>query len=231
LSKDDRQLLAKECLDKASQAIFRFSKGQKIDWRTPEMLSAMASLMSKARRYEDAKLAYDELIEHYRPLRKALLSLDSSQDLWSYFAIYPENARRSWILIDGIPPSLSSGLLEVKDIIALRDRIEASGKKLRDIEEEVIGKSAVLEVLEKARANQLALETAYRKMVIEKQAAIKKELAHRFGSFLAEAEYERADTVLAHMRDIEKQLDVVQEFNREANDQFNSELKEEGGGS
>lgn len=232
LSVEDRNLLAKDNLDKALDAIFNFSKWQKIDWRNYELLSMMASLMVKARRYQDAKLAYDELIEHYRPIRIALRDPASSPNLWSYFAVNGHGKNRSWILIDGVPPSLFEGIADVKEIIALRDRIEASASRLRQIEEEknLLGKSFDQNI-ERARINQRALETAYREAVLQKQHDIKKQLALRLDNFLAEAEYGRAEAAIAYMRDIETQLGAIQEFNRENNNYFNAELKKQRGDS
>lgn len=227
-----RELVEKEAILSASRAIGRFRKAHEIDWQRPELLTLMASVLVETKRYEDARIAYDELIGHFRPIEEALVGPknDHSQ-IWPYFALdYDRKPRpdRRTSLIAGVPESLIKRLPDVKELLLMRARIEESGRQLRALETRAVRLDLVNSkaLLARVRQNQQKIERAYDKVVIRKQTEISHEVANILNRSLAEAEFKRAELVLREMGDLKKKLDVVQDFQSEQNDQFEKSLKE-----
>jgi tetratricopeptide (TPR) repeat protein len=212
-----RESIERASLDTAIRVLDRFRKEHEINQQHPEILSLMASLMLETKRYADARVAYDKLIEHYRPIRHMLNTINDAQnEIWPYFAIdYRQQlgTTHRMSLVAGMPSSLLRGLSEIKEIISLRDRIEESGKKLELLEEASTLEAAKNNLnLEQVRAKQHTIENAYRVMVISKQSDLKQKVSHIIDNFLAEAEFKRAFLVVAEMRDKKEQLKVIRDF-------------------
>jgi hypothetical protein len=134
-------------------------------------------------------------------------------------------------MITGVPSHMVKDVPDVKEILLLRDNIEADEMKLRKLEEDVVSLSAHDESVRKARAHQTAIINAYNSMVIKKQNRFKKVIADRINDILAEAEFTRAELVVVEMGDLKKQQNAVHDFQSQKIDEFESSLKklDEGG--
>jgi len=231
MAPEKREALAKSSLESAGEAIFRYRKKKDVTIETPELFLAMAETMVKDRRYDDARLAYDKLIHHFRPIRASLLSAVGSQELWPYFAVdYRRDERKtssSLELFQGLPWSLVRELSLVSPIITMRDRIEESGKKLMALERDarIIGVSPDALSLTKMRAAQIENEQNYRTMALSVQKELSAKVASILASFLSQAEFNRAELVSLQMRDLAKQRQTIHDFTTRNIDVFDEQLK------
>lgn len=233
-----RQIVESASITSALKAIERFRKTHEIDWHRPELLTVMASLYVESKRYEEARLAYQELIGHYRPIYDSLLADEGEAGVWPYFALdidRDQRTTRKISMISGVPDSLLKNLPEVTKILTLRERIEDGGKKLRDMEERAQNlqlNGAPSTLLAQARARQDAIAAAYNGMVIKKQKALKKSVANVLNRNVAEAEFKRADLVMRKMQDFKKQQRAIHDYQTKKLDAFERSVKEpDAGGS
>lgn len=232
-----RDIAYDRAIGSAYDALQRFRKVREISFSKPELLALMAHVMVESKRYDEARVAYGELIDHYRPLQKSLA--DGSiytNEIWPYFAIDYLRApsRKSYLpMIGGIPDSLVNNLADLDTILALRDRIEESGRKLRDLDGEIRrrGTKSNSKALSIARANQQKIQSAYQKMVIKKQKEFRSTMASRLNTMLAEAEYKRGDLALREIQGLKKQMGAARDFQANAIRSFEDKLKkiDEGG--
>lgn len=230
-----RKVFEAQAIQAALKSITRYRKASEIDWRKPELLTLMARLYVESKRYDDARLAYQELIGHYRPLYDDFKNEAADEKVWAYFSLdfaREQHKAKKFTMLPGVPDVLVRGLPDVEEILSLRDRIEANQQKLSEQWElsSVLGGSERA-AIDDARATQLALVIAYNEMVIKKQRKIKKAVADILNRSLAEAEFKRAELVVLELQDLKKQQDAVHSYQSEKLDAFSDELKklEEGG--
>lgn len=229
-----RSLVESEAINTALATIARYRKSYEIDWRKPELLTLMAQLYVEARRYDDARLAYEELIRHYRRIYDELTNDEKDTKVWSYFTLNVERDKhkaRPHVMVVGVPETLVRDIPEVKEILSLRDSIESGERKLVSLEEQASLQKISQEVLATARARQNGLANAYNAMVIKKQKRFKEVIAANVNRSLAEAEFKRAELVVIERSDLKKQQSVVHDFQSEKIEAFESDLKklDEGG--
>jgi hypothetical protein len=187
----------------------------------------MAWLMVEAKRYDDARLAFEKLFNHYHPLRESLLH-QHIKEIWPGFALNFDTKKTTHQnIIPGVPSSFTGDLLLVKAIISLRDRIEKSHAQVSEIEEmmHAQGKNQEDDWLIKIKNLQEALEYGYYEMVVKQQEEIARKIAIAINHTMAEAEYLRAGLVQLEMSDLEKQVSAVQKFQTEKLDAFFEKLK------
>jgi tetratricopeptide (TPR) repeat protein len=231
-----RDTVETQALELASHAIERYRRSHEIDWRKPELLTLMTSLYVVARRYDEARLAYDELSDHYRPIEAALRSKENNEEVWYYFSLdfNRKGQPHRYSMIAGVPDSLIRDIPQRNEILRLRDEIEKNEKTLRELE----ASTRLLNISENkelvaARARQDGIVNAYEKMVVNKQRKIGEQVANIVNKSLAEADFKRAELVLTEMRDLKKWHATVSDFQSEKIELFEENVKklDEGGSS
>lgn len=229
-----RQFIETEAINAALAALMRYRKAHEIDWRKPELLTLMATLFGKAKRYEEAQLAYKELIDHYRPIQSALLAKENADRVWYYFALdFNRDKPNNYSMLAGVPDFLLKNIPQIKKILQVRDGIEATEKALRDLESRAVALKLSKELLVKARTDQNAIINAYQRMVIKQQQKIAQQAAVIINDSLAEAEFMRGKLALLEINDLQKQKAALQDFQSDKIEMFEDSLKklDEGGSS
>lgn len=212
-----RQLTYEKALDSALAAVKRFQKLYQVDWRMPKLSALMADLLVKSKRYEEAKVAYDKLFEHYDAVREKL----KTDELWSTLSLSSDTPG---LIFEDVPAEIMSSN-EAKDLFLLRTRLLDSQESIKRLEELSKINGINSPALKKAWSLQKSLEESYRLLALEKQKGLSEKLIARLNRELTEAEFKRAQMVLAQNRDIEKQLRVVEEYQAKKTRLFESSLK------
>src|SRR5579871_1492286 len=224
-----RHEIGRQLEKSATKAIARFQKENKISWETPKLLSLIGLFLTKVRRYGDARFAYDELINHYRPIRGELQTAEKQNKIWPFFAInYDRNKNMQLTsLLNGVPNALLLGRSATNDVLALRDRIEESYQTIRQLEQQsrFLGDVLDANVIAEAKATQTDLEKIYRELAIAKQQEIATRAVRAIDGILSEAEFRRANLVSAEMNDVRRKLNVIQDFTTNNIDLFDAQLK------
>jgi tetratricopeptide (TPR) repeat protein len=223
-----RGLVEKAAIESAQKAVERFRKTHEISWQNPDLLTQIASLLVLARRYDDARLLLAELTDHFRPIHALLLAETKQEALWPCFALdFERDGSPLPTLLKGVPNSMVKGLGEIQEIMALRDRIELSHKKLHELLEAAsLAGVSNIDFLNQASLTQTALEASYVSMALEEQAKIGVKVASLINQSLAEAEFLRARLVQQQMANLEKQVGVVQQFQNDKIELFEHKLNE-----
>ena len=223
-----RRLIESAAIAKALESITRYRKVHEIDWRSPELLTLMARLLVEAKRYSDARIAYQELIDHYRAIYTSLAAKNAEREVWPFFALDFERdlgKSRTVAMIPGVAAHLVKDVPDVKDILLLRDNVEADELKLRKLEERATNFAVRDDAILAARAKQTAIINSYNAMVVKKQNRFKEVIADQINRSLAEAEFRRAELVVIEMGDLKKQQGAVHDFQGQKIDEIESSLK------
>ncbi len=218
-----KQTVQSDALQKALDSVMRYRKVHEIDWHKPELLTLMSWLYVQTKRYADGRLAYDKLIGHYRPIYDELSKEATDNQVWPFFALDFERdllAPRNIAMIEGVPAVLMKNVPAIDEIKAMRNKIEADEKKLRNLESRAQEVASGLPQLQRDRAQQTAIVDAYNAMVQKKQLRIRKEIANNINQCLAEADFDRAALVVHEMRDLKKQQNVVHDFQTKKIEEF-----------
>jgi tetratricopeptide (TPR) repeat protein len=226
LSEPRRKRVEALAIQRAMAAIDRYRKVTEIDWRKPELHTLMSFLLVKSGRYDEARLAYAELIEHYRPIYQRLMETEAENaSVWPYFKLDFEDRPSKKPLMADVPEALLKDIPELSVVVRLKHRIEESGRRLSLLLE---GSASLLDNqnLELAKANHKTIVKEYESLVKSEQNNINKISAEVINKTLAEAEYRRAELALLEMRDLKKQLDVAREFQTKKITDFEDELPE-----
>lgn len=228
-SLESRNHIEQNALSVALGAMERYRKSHEVGVKDPELMTLMASLLVRTRRYDEARIAFSELIDHYRPIEKKLrASAAHEKKLWPSFALN-ENRKPGSIdkdpLIQGVPAALLQGIPDVKKLLVLKDRIEENGRKLLRLNEESELAGRKNGPLLQAEAQQKGIIDAYKRVALAEQKELALKGADRIDKMLAEAEYKRAELILLQMRDMKKQDDVVREFQSKAIKQYEKDLE------
>ncbi len=221
-----RELSERSAINKALQVIERYRAVKEIDWNQPELHTLMAFLLVKSGRYQEARLAYAELIDHYRPIYQQLLGGAGNQanKIWPCFALdFSED-----YLVDGVPVELFKNIVNFGEVIKLKERLQDSGRRLKELElkarqwklSESMTRLAIV------RASHQEQVKAYEDMIIFSQEKIRSRAAEVINQTMAEAEYKRAELALLEMQDLKKQLDAAQNFQTKKIENFEETLKE-----
>lgn len=231
-----RSLVEAAAVESAQRAIARYRDVAEIDWRKPELLTVMASVFVESRRYDEARLAYEELINHFRPIQERLADTTTEYGMLPYFALdfaRSRSSRSSLSLVVGVPESMVHEMKDIKDILAVRRRIEEAEENLRVLEDraaELSQKS--IDQVHGQRMTQEAIVIAYNQMVMNKQKKISARIATMLNDTIAEAEFKRAELVISEMRDLKTQQKAITDYQSEKIDRFEKTLQEiDSGGS
>lgn len=198
----DRQYLAHKALGFALEVIKRYRDVKEIDTQNPELLIQMARLLTKTRRYQEAKLVLAQLIERYRTMLGEEKSFSDQH----------------------LPRILSEKLPDLSAVRALKNRLDADRAKIVEL------KDRGLE-LTKLQEQQQALESQYQQLMPLVQENIKKALTPFITKIIAEAEFRQGEIALHEMQDLRKQLDAVGKFQTEKFMNFEKNTAEIGGSS
>lgn len=221
-----REVIVRQSLESAVRAAENYQKLSPVDWHNPSLSVQIASLMVEVGRYEDARLMLDELVGHFRSLETKLVQAEQNNSLWNSLKLDFEQSRGEQALMWGIPDNWLKDLTSLKELLSARDKIELSHKVLEEqLEAAKSMKIASLDIFEKARRTQEALEDAYVRTAIKKQDKINKNIALIINKNMADAEYLRARLVERQMADIKKQIGAVQSFQDEKIELFEGMLK------
>jgi hypothetical protein len=229
-SEEARLNSEREAIAKALSVIERYRKVSEIDWRKPELHTLMAFIFVKNRRYNEARLAYAELIDHYRALYRSLVDTKAENaQVWPAFLLKTPAPNK--LANAALPDELLKTIPEVRTILHLKREIEEREQRLELFLEhaEVLAGTSELEL---AKANQESLVKGYEALVKIAQNNINKKSALLINTTLAEAEYRRGELSRLEMGDLKKQLDVNREFQSKKIDNFEKDLsKLDQGGS
>lgn len=207
-----REKIANEAVTVALAAISRFRKQHEITWQRSELLTLTAQVYVEVKRYEEARVMYEELINHCRPIYLALMADAPNEDIWPYFALDTNKERGA--IVRGLPDQWIKDLPEIAEIDEFRNHYLENEIKLRELEENA-GRSAKIPELIAARQRQADMAAAYKTMVIKNQPALRSAIAAIINDRLAEADFKRPELVVLEMKDLEKQEAVVHEFQNE----------------
>ena len=223
-----RRMEEKKALSEAGNAFARYRKVHEVTVKDPQLLTLMATLLVKTRRYDDAKIAFSELFHHYEPIAQELRTKEHEKKLWPYFSLNfardPGSVDKE-PLISGIPQAYVKQLPGLASLTKLKHRIEDQGQKLAELENKArfMGKNSV--ALEEAKKNHQAIVSAYEKIVLKQQKKLLKGSEEVIDKLLSEALFRRAELSLFYKRDLKKQENAVREFQRTTIEQFEQELK------
>ena len=214
---------------KASEAIERYRKVSEIDWRKPELLGVMAYAFVRERRYDEARIAYEELIGHYRPLVERLAD-EPQEKVWPVFEVDknrdPEHDYHDSIIF-GVPNAFFASIEEVSKLRSLRARIEHSARNLEALELQArrFDLQGMDAPLQEARTGQSALEDAFKASALELQKHIAAQVAKKINEAIAEADFRRGELAWFEMQDRKKEIDVVQKFQLRSLEEFDKNVK------
>lgn len=221
-----REVIVRQSLESALHAAEYYQKLSPVDWHNPSLSMQVAALMVEVARYEDARLLLDELVGHFRGLEAKLVPSGQEPAMWPSLRLNFDQSRSDDALLWGVPNDWLKNLASIKEILLARDKIELSHNVLEEqLEAAKTMKIAGFDAFEKARGTQAALEDAYVRMVMKKQAKINKNVAEIINTNMADAEYLRARLVERQMADIKKQIGAVQSFQDEKIELFEGMLK------
>lgn len=222
-SKSFRGEDAEKYLSQALAVIEGFRKNREVDWQNPELLGLMADLMVKAKRFDDAKVAYNNLFDHYQEIRDHVAKTD---ELWSGFDL--DRPTPEGVLLEGVPTDLLS-TKEAKELLQVKEKLRESEANLLELEQ-LFGDTKN-EALQKAKALHQQLSNDFLSLALAKQQELSQKLLAKLDTRLAEPAFKRAQLILVQMRDIKKQLGVVREFQSKQIGAFESSLKAIDGGA
>jgi hypothetical protein len=230
LSPAYQALLEDEAIATALSAIENFRKKREITWKNPELHTVMAFLFAKSKRYDEAEIAYAELINHYRGLNEKLTEALAPK-IWPYFALKSEKdlLKPSKVpIIESVPDHLLTGIIKEEGILAQKSRIESLARDLELMKEkiELLGLKDPQGLYARAEAQHKLIVDSYYDLVLERQMQIVPKARQIINTLLAEAEFRRGEIALLRMRELKKQIDVVRDFQTLEKERFEKNLAE-----
>lgn len=223
LSEATRQRITREAFGRASRAVERYRKNSKIDWQKPELHALMALLYVKSQRYDEGRVAYKELIEHYRPIYENLVETKDNETPWPIFALnFEQPGVPMKSLFSGVPDRLLKPIDEIQNLLSLKSSIEEKRRHLNKLLASGFDNSE----LEKAKNNQLIIEKKYENLVKARQKNINLLVAQGINEVIAQAEFRRAELAQSEMRDLKIQLEANRNFQTKKNNDFDKDLLE-----
>lgn len=199
----NKKIEEEKSLENASKLIGQFRKAQEIDSKNLNLLAVMAELLGKAKRYDEAHVAYDRLFEGYQEQKDEL----ASSELWQELRL---DAAKDLKIDKDVP----------KELLDLRRRLQESRQQILELKEQ--GQN---DLLISAENRQNELENNYIEIARSVQAELLASRLLRLNEQVAQSEYKRAQLVLNDLRDVKKQLGVAQEFQTQKIELFESSLK------
>lgn len=227
LSEATRQRVTREAFGRALKAVERYRKVSEIDWQKPELHALMSLLYTKSQRYDEGRVAYQKLIEHYRPIYQNLLATKDEAQPWPIFTLNFEHpAMPVKSLFGGVPDDLLKPIAEIHKLLSLKSTIEEKRGHLNKLLAQREFNSFDNSELDRAKNNQEAIERGYENLVKNHQKNINLLVAQAINEVLAEAEYRRAELALSEMRDLKIQFEANRDFQTKKNNDFDKDLLE-----
>lgn len=224
-SKDVRSMAREKSLIEAEHAFMRFSRVEEIGYKDPELFILMGRVLLKRGRLSDARMVFNELINHYRPIEKSLRK--GSALIWPSLMLdaHKESTAPNAPLIAGIRDQYLMPLPGLNELLSFKSKILENEQKLQLLIYENQLSKIKNKYLEKAKVNQQALKKAYEEYALEKQKEFQKIIADRINKLLAEPEFLRAEIPLIFLRTQRKKENIIRDFQTESIQQFEQRIK------
>ncbi|MCA9507613.1 MAG: hypothetical protein KC505_04230 [Myxococcales bacterium] len=232
MNQKERYKIAQQAIGRALSALERYQKTTVIDWRKPKLHTWMAFLYVKSKRYDEGRLAYAQLIEHFRPVYQNLVSQKGQGLIWPSLMLN-FSSQKSLVneIFPGVPESLLKGVPEIFEIRALKLSIEESHARLNELVALAKKNRENISELVRAQREQGMLEQEYQLMVKNQQSHINLRVAQLINKVLAQAEFQRAELAQEEMHDLKTQIKSNSEYQTKKINEFERDLSllDEGG--
>lgn len=196
----NKKYLTKDAIGFALAAMERYQNNKPLNLQDPELAIQMGRLYTKTGRYQEAKIALNNLIGYYNKLL-------SEPQSWSY---------------QDLPRRLKAKLPDLSPLFALKNRLDIISAQLITLKE----RNADISELAKY---QKILELEYQELLRLAHNNISQDFAPIINKIIAEAQFRLGETSMQEMQDLRKQLDAVGKFQTEKIMNFEKNMAEIGG--